>query len=494
MKKIINYTFISLLGLSVISCELQEEVFSNITSENFYQTSGDAETALIAAYDPIATMYNAAVHSVDFSTDQIYPRPVVARDTYTLFSYDPNYSAQKSFSREFESPVQLWRSCYSGIERANWVIFKVPDIAMNEGRKSGILGEAYFLRAFYHWMLTKNFGEVVVKVNPSQSEADAYLGKSTVKEVYAQIYADLDAAIQALPAYSQQVPQFGRPSKEAAMALYAKAALYNEDYPKALQMAESVINSGSYRLLENVEDVFDVTKEAMARAENIWSFESIRAVPGRISQVHSLYGPANSTGAEYGNSSFGSAFAYQKFYDSFDPLDERRKLLATSFINRSGTVVPQAGITPITTEGVLVRKFRDPNSIGGSYETNLTIIRMADVYLIAAEAEARAAGATAKAYEYINVVRRRAKLEDLTPGLSAEQFVDAVIQERSWELFAEADRWYDLTRTGKFLTLVPSATNNVFPTRTPEAKHRYFPIPLDEIQANPNLVQNPEWE
>lgn len=494
MKKFNIHIIISLLGFSLVSCELNEEVFSNITSENFYRTSGDAETALIAAYDPVATMYNAAVHSVDFCTDQVYPRPVVARDTYTLFTYDPNYSSQKSFSREFESPVQLWRSCYSGIERTNWVLFKVPAITMNEARKSAILGEAYFLRAFYHWMLTKSFGEVVVKVNPSQSEADAYLGKSTIKEVYAQIYADLDAAIQALPSYSQQVPQFGRPSKEAAMALYAKAALYNEDYPKSLQMAESVINSGAYRLLDNVEDVFDVSKETMARAENIWSFESIRAVPGRISQVHSLYGPPNSAGVEYGNSSFGSAFAYKKFYDSFDPKDERRKLLAISYINRSGAVVPQSGITPITPEGVLVRKFRDPNSIGGSYETNLTIIRMADVYLIAAEAEARASGPSAKAYGYVNVVRRRAKLQDLTPGLATQQFVDAVIQERSWELFAEADRWYDLTRTGKFLTLIPLATNNVFPTRTPQSKHRYFPIPLDEVQANPQLVQNPAWE
>lgn len=494
MKKFISYIFISLIGICLISCELEEEVFSNITSENFYKTSGDAETVLIAAYDPIATMYNAAVHSVDFSTDQIYPRPVVARDTYTLFSFDPNYSAQKSFSREFESPVQLWRSCYSGIERANWVLLKVPEVTMNEARKAVILGEAYFLRAFYHWMLTKNFGEVVLKINPSQSELDAYLEKSTIPEVYAQIYSDLEAAVQALPAFNEQVPQFGRPSKEAAMALYAKAALYNEDFPKSLQMAESVINSGSYRLLPNIEDVFDLTKETVARVENIWSFESIRAVPGRFSQVHSLFGPPNSTGADYGNATFGSAFAYQKFYNSFDPADERRNLLATSYINRSGAVVPQSGITPITTEGVLVRKFRDPNSIGGAFETNLTIFRMADVYLIAAEAEARANGPTSKAYQYINLVRRRAKLQDLPTGLDATQFVDAVIQERSWELFGEADRWYDLTRTGKFLTVVPLATNNVFPTRTPLAKHRYFPIPLDEIQANPKLIQNPAWE
>ncbi len=493
MKKFISYIFISLIGISLVSCELEEEVFSNITTENFFITPGDAETALIAAYDPIASMYNAAVHSVDFSTDQVYPRPVVARDTYTLFTYDPNFSSQKSFNREFESPVQLWRSCYAGIERANWVLLKVPDIVMNDARKTAILGEVYFLRAFYHWMLTKNFGQVVVKTSPSTSESESYNGKSTIAEVYIQIYSDLDAAIQSLPSFSQQAPQFGRPSKEAAMALYAKAALYNEDYPKSLQMAEAVITSGAYRLLDNIEDVFDATKETLARAENIWSYESIRAVPGRTSQVHSLFGPPNSSGVEYGNASFGSAFVYQKFYNSFDPLDERRKLLATSFINRSGVVVPQAGITPITTEGVLVRKFRDPNSIGGAYETNLTIIRMADVYLIAAEAEAYVNGASTKAYGYINSVRKRAKLQDLTQGLTVPQLVDAVIQERSWELFAEADRWYDLTRTGKFLTLIPLATNNVFPTRTPQPKHRFFPIPLDEVMANPNLEQNPDW-
>lgn len=364
---------------------------------------------------------------------------------------------------------------------------------MNEARKTAILGEAYFLRAFYHWMLTKNFGQVVIKTGPSTSEAESYNGKSSIPEVYAQIYTDLDAAIQALPAYSQQAPQFGRPSKEAAMALYAKAALYNGDFPKSLQMAESVISSGSYRILDNYEDVFDINKENFARAENIWSFESVRAVPGRVSQVHSLYGPQNSSGLEFGNASYGSAFAYQKFYDSFDPADDRRKLLATSFINRAGVVIPQGNITPITTEGVLVRKFRDPNSIGGAYETNLTIIRMADVYLIAAEAEANANGTTSKAYNYINIVRRRAKLKDLTPGLTVPQFVDVVIQERSWELFAEADRWYDLTRTGKFLTVIPLATNPVFPTRTPEPKHRFFPIPLDEVLANPNLEQNPDW-
>lgn len=494
MKKYNSIIACLVLALGFSSCELQEDVYSSITTENFFQTEGDAETALIGAYDPLASLYNAAAHATDFGTDQIYPRPVVARDTYTLFTYDQNYSSQKSFGRTFESPLQTWSSCYQGIERVNWILEKVPSISMDESRKEVILGEAYFLRGFYLWMLTKNFGEVVIKITPSKSESDAYNPKSSVPEVYAQIFQDLDLAVAKLPSYSQQVPEFGRPSKEAAMAIYAKAALYAGDYQTSLQMAESVLNSGSYRLMDQVFDAFDVSKETEARAENIWAYESVSTVPGRGTQVPSLYGPASSAGPAYGATSYGSAFAYQSFYDSFDPADDRRNLLATSYINRSGNVVPQEQITPVTTDGVLVGKFKDPNSNGNQYAINLPIIRMADVYLIAAEAEGYLNGASSKAYAMINAVRNRAKLEDLETGLSQGDFIDAVIQERSWELFGEADRWYDLTRTGKFLTVIPQATNSIYPVRTPEPKHRYFPIPLDEVNANPLLEQNSDWK
>jgi len=85
-------------------------------------------------------------------------------------------------------------------------------------------------------------------------------------------------------------------------------------------------------------------------------------------------------------------------------------------------------------------------------------------------------------------------LPDLATGLSKDAFIDAVIQERAWEFFAEGDRWYDLTRTGKYLTVIPKAVNAVYPTRPILAKHKYFPIPQDEINANPKIEQNPDWK
>ena len=475
------------------SCnKLTEKPYSSIFTDAFYATASDAEAGLTAAYGPMVDLYNTAgTFASDFSADQVYPRPVVGRDTYTLFSYDPNYTTQKSFSRQFESPQQIWQSCYSGIEKANWILLKVPATNMDTARRTAILGEAFYLRAFYHWTLTKNFGDVVVKTTPSISIDSAIIGKTPQPGVYTQIFADLDQAVSKLPSYSATI-QKGRPSREVALALYAKAALYNGSWALALDKAKLVINSGKYSLMANVLDVYNVAKEDVARQENMWALECESTSPGSSTQIISLYGPKNSDGPAYAVTSFGSAFAYQSFYNSFSPSDKRRQLLDTTYVNKLGQTVAQKDVTPITPKGVLVKKFMDPTPPSGAI--NIPIFRLADVYLIAAEAAARATGANAEAYGYIKVVRDRAGLPDLAAGLTTDQFVAAVLQERSWELFGEGDRWYDLTRTNTFMAVASACVNDVFPVRSPKARNRYFPIPLDEINANAKLEQNPDWK
>jgi len=483
-------------SLILYSCsKLDETIYSSIYTEAFYKTALDAEKGLIAVYGPLGDMANGPALTLvpDFSADQCYPRAVVGRNTLSLFTYDANYTVQKSNSRVFESPQQIWASCYEGIEKANWIIAKVPDATMDETRKKQIIGEAYFLRAYYHWTASRNFGDVPVKIKASVTEAEAYVAKSTKADVYKQIYSDLD---QSLAAGLNSYPNVekGRPSKEAVIALYAKAALYNEDWAKALEKAKEVIGSGKYQLMADVRDVYRYDKEDAARIENIWAFESESYSPGRGHQLMSLCGPAGSPAPEYGKTTFGSMFAYQTFFDSFNPTDKRRLLLDTNYVNNTGRIVAQKDITPITPKGVLIKKYQDLNSVGAASSVNIPILRMADVYLIAAEAEARLNGATSAAYGFVNMIRTRAGLVGLTAGLSKDAFIDAVLQERSWEFFAEGDRWYDLTRTGKFLTEIPKAVNNVFPARAPLPKHKYFPIPQDELNANDLLEQNPDWK
>jgi len=492
-KKLWKLLSVLIITSTYTSCSMEEDVYSSIITETFYKTASDAEKGLLAAYGAMGGLYSgpAATLVPDLSSDQIFPRAVVGRNSLTLFTLDPTYTIQRSQGRLNESPQQIWTSCYSGIEQANWVLTKVPEITMDENRKKQILGEAYFLRAFYHWMLTKNFGEVPIKINPSVTEADAYTPKSAVSDVYSQIYSDLDNAYAAgLPSYPSIVP--GRPSREAVYALYAKVALYNEDWSTALEKAQLVISSGTYSLIPNVVDLYAYTKEEDARKEMIWSYECDPISPGNGHQLVGLCGPSGSAGVEYARTSFGSMFAYMSFFNSFDPSDQRRRLLDTTYLNRDGKWVPQRNISPFTPQAVLIKKYQDPVSTTGTIR-NIPILRLADVYLIAAEAEAKLNGPTALAYSYLNAVRTRADLQEIAPGLGNEGFIDAVIQERAWEFFAEGDRWYDLTRTGKFMTVIPTATNDVYPQRNVQAKYRYFPIPQDEINANDKLVQNPEW-
>ncbi|WP_044235313.1 RagB/SusD family nutrient uptake outer membrane protein [Haliscomenobacter hydrossis] len=476
------------------SCELEETIYSSIYTEAFYKTAADAEKGLVAVYDPLADLCSGPALTLvsDFSADQCYPRAVVGRNTLTLFEYDANYTTQRTAGRTNESPQQIWISCYDGIEKANWIIAKVPDAIMDATRKGQIIGEAYFLRAYYLWTLTKTFGDVPIKTMPSTSEEEAIVGKSPKADVYKQIYSDLDQATSA-GLLSYPSVEKGRPSKEVVSALYAKAALYNEDWQKALQKAQEVISSGKYSLMPDVRDVYRYDKEDAARIENMWAFESAPISPGRGHQLSGLCGPTGSAGVDYSRNSFGSMFAYQTFYDSFDPKDKRRLLLDTTYVNRAGATVPQRSITPITTKGVLIKKYQDPISTIGLIN-NIPLFRLPDMYLIAAEAEARLNGASANAYGFVNVIRKRAGLDDLAAGLSKEAFINAVIQERAWEFFAEGDRWYDLTRTGTFLAVVPKAVNNVYPVRNPTAKNKYFPIPQDEINANPKIEQNPDWK
>lgn len=478
------------------SClKMDETVYSSIHTENFYKNASDAEKALFAAYSSVADLSGTPVMLLvpEFSADQLYPRPVVGRNTLTQFSYDANYTAQKTAGRESESPQSIWKFCYAGIESCNWVIEKVPGAAMDETRKRQIVGEARFLRAFYHWMLTKNFGDVPVKIRPSVTEQDAIVGDSPKAAVYQQIYQDLEEAANAgFPSFPQV--ESGRPSREAVDALYAKAAIYNEDWDVALAKAEAVIQSGVYALMADVTKVFTIADEEAARVENIWAFEGDYLAPGRSTSFPSLLGPPGSSAPEYAKTTFGSVFAYQNFFNSFDPKDTRRKLLDTNYVNKSGQIVAQKDITPITPRAVLVKKYQDPVQNGPS--CNIPILRLADIYLIAAEAAFRLQN-TSKALQYLNVVRRRAFGVALDAPSDFDLAVvdeDVILQERSWELYGEGDRWYDLTRTGKFLSVIPGTTNDVFPSRPVEERHRYFPIPQDEINANPLITQNPLWD
>ncbi len=476
---------------------LEEKAYSATYTKDFYSNAAEAEAAITAVYGNLYGMYNsgAPFFASDWSADQTFPRNVVGRNTLTQFSYDPAYSVQNSFGRSNESPMEIWKRSYITIESANWVISKVPSTPMDAARRDNIVGEALFLRAYCLWTLSRNFGSIVVKTTPTNSIDNAFAGRSSIDDVYKQIFDDLARAEQMLPDYPGGTAVKGRIYKQAAQLLHAKAALYNEKWADALNNAKAVIESKRYSLVPSFTDLFTAAKKDLGRQEVLFDVELNNGTnPVRQSQIHYFYAPNGSS--DYNKGGAGGIYVYSAFYNSFIDGDKRKDLLATSYTNSAGAVIPRANIdTRLATKDlVLMGKYKDPNSVGAYASNNIYLLRLADAYLIAAEAEAHANGASANAYSYIDTVRSRAGIPGLTAGLSQDAFVDSVLQERSWEFYGEGDRWYDLTRTGRFLTVIPAAVNADYPSRTPADRNRYFPIPQVEVNANPRLTQNDAWK
>lgn len=496
MKRIF-YTGLSLIVLFT-SCSkmLDEKAYSGIYTKDFYSTASEAESALTAVYGALYVMYSSGspLFVAEWSADQMFPRNVVGRNTLTVFSYDPLYSVQTSNGRSNESPVEIWKTAYKGIEAANWVIEKVPGTNMDTVRRNAIIGEALFLRAFFHWSLAKNFGSVVIKTSATASVDAAFNERSPVEKVYDQIIADLNRAETLLPDYAASTVK-GRATKQAAQLLHAKAALYAGRNAEALVNAQKVLTSNKYSLVSNT-DLFTAAKKDVARAEVLFAVElSNTTNPIRQSQIHYFCAPIPPS--DYSKGGAGGMYVYSAFMNSMATADKRREFLATTYTQTAGNVVvPQASIdTRLATKDlVLMGKYKDPAAVGAYGSNNIYLLRLADAYLIAAEAEAKTNGATINAYNYINAVRGRANIGNLVSGLSPTVFVDSVLRERSWEFYGEGDRWYDLTRTDKFLTVVPTAVNADYPVRTPLPKHKFFPIPQIEINANPKLTQNDAWK
>lgn len=480
MNKLFRLPFLLLAGILVTmsACELTETPYSFVSPQQFYTSTSDAEAALAAAYSPLTDLYSrVGTQLPDYSADQCFPRAVVGRDQLTVFSYDAT----------MDLIGQYWQHCFNGINRANQVIENVPKITMDETRKRQLLAEAFFLRGLYYFHLVKTFGEVPIKSTSTRDVSTTEVAKSKVEEVYAFLIKDLEQATKDLPATPKDR---GRAAIGAAQGLLAKAYLYAGNWAKASENAQAVIQSNRYSLLPNVLDLYNPLREDAARVEQIFAaeFSALSGLNG--SDLIGFYAPAGSSPL-FSRTSFGSAFGYVSFYRSFNPIDKRRQVLDTAYVNSAGKLIGQADVT--LRDRIFVKKFLDPNSNGALGENNFPILRLADVYLIAAEAEARQTGPTPVAYTAINTVRKRAGIPDLTPGLSKDAFIDAVLQERSWELCYEADRWYDLTRTGKF-KMVASVLNSYYPTRPVQDKHRYFPIPNVEVQTNSKIEQNPAWK
>jgi starch-binding outer membrane protein, SusD/RagB family len=373
-----------------------------------------------------------------------------------------------------------WTYDYEGISRSNLAISYLTDpaitakIAIDPATNNRLLGEVYFLRAFYYFDLVNNFGDVPLLLKPLQSFSDAYAvaKRETKANVYAQISADLAQAKTLLPnsKYSDPTEQF-RASKGAVLAMQAKVALYNEKWTDVISIVTELEGLNFYSLNANYFDNFDVAKK---RAENevIFAYDH-----------ESLQNPRNGNGL-------------------CAPLDWGFIAPTANFLAEFETDDPRLAYTVNVTDKAVYKLLGATNTVykgNDDAPSNKIYIRLADVLLWKAEAY-NETGMYPQAIAIINTIRNRARtsvtvggtlppagtLPDRIASVDKTQIKGWLMHERRVELGFESQRFNDLKRWKIAAQVLTPAIGKNF-----KAFNYLYPIPQGEIdKSGGTITQN----
>jgi hypothetical protein len=478
----------ALLGLALLSgCGekfLDVKPTDSITTENFYQTQSDAIQATTAVYAQLGRggQYNYALWGIgEIMSDNSFTGGGGGGDGAEEIQLD-------FFNIPSSNPMttRLWNGCYVGIGSCNLVLQKVPGISMDATLQKRCLGEAQFMRAKYYFDLVRAFGDVPLILTPPASPSEARIPRTPTEQVYTQIIADLQGAIGSLPE-SYAGTDLGRATKWAATGLLAKVYLTHGDKPLAAQRAREVINSGKYSLWADYGDNFKVAnefgKEALFEVQYVNGLNEY-TMDGSGFVGNEFFGPRGQGLVPQGG--YGFNIPELEFVQGYEAGDKRKAVTIWSpgdpYPAGSASAAQPASL-PGSPYGYNCKKWfvGKVNTNVWDSPLNFPVLRLAEVYLILAEA----VGNTTEGLDAINKVRTRAGLSSLTAA--TPNFADAVLKERRYELAFEDDRWFDLKRTGNLLKNPALVAKGVKPFND------LLPIPQAERDANPELTQNPGY-
>jgi hypothetical protein len=507
MKKIEIKYFVVAVGVvfSLLSCKKD---FVDITpkgqflTENYYSDKDQAYGGLVGVYDimrknsggfeNIITMMNAG-------SDDHFAGGGGATDGAGIQGFS-NYTLNANIM-----PGSFWNDFFQGVFKANTMLVKLPNTVMDDNLKARFVAETKALRAYCYFNLVRMFKNVPLLLEPLKATNMYDVVQATSAEVYTQIEKDLLDAIAVLPATVPASTEAGRFTKGTAQALLGKVYLYeNKNALAAAQLAEvngvtpGGANQYGNRLLTNFKDLWVVG--------NKFNSESILEV-GHSSVGNSDWGwwgsgrdEGNTVNVMVGPRSYQridtslaaavpelpSGWSFNVFtQDFYDAIKLDPRFAATVFDLKALKAAGKADyIEGYQNTGYFLNKFlprqADVRTGGGSlelnYKQNTYVIRLADTYLM----EAEALGATGtRAQALLDAVRARVGLPSVPVSLAA------IKAERRLELAGEGHRFFDLVRWGDAVAKLGSRGFVA-------GKNELFPIPARELLGT-KLVQNPGY-
>lgn len=530
MKKI--YLFVvGIIALALVnSCtKLDVPVKSQYVKANFPSTSADYTALLGTMYSNLSS--NFAVNywrMQELSTDEAI---IPARDGN--FDDGGQYRQLHYHTWTFDHPnvIGIWQWGFSGINTCNRLLTVVNNANSSASVKVSYLAEIRAMRALYYYFMMDLYGNVPIittfPVNtppPTQPRA----------KVFQFIESELLAVLPQLPSKSNNTAtntlQYGRPTRAMAFALLAKmylnAGVYtgSNRFQDVVTMADSVQANRNYTLDPSYRTIF-LPNNGPQISETIFAIPYDQQIPGnQFTRFGFFYYLVNAYGFNVGESIAMSTTP--DFYNRFNlPGDFRTKtwLVGPQFYpDGNGGFTSQPVYYPNTTTQIVItpqlilvppkpmdlgntiasqsegirsiKYYPDPTTIQATRlnGNDVPVLRLADVYLMKAEAILRGANTTTVNGELqtplvlVNKVRARAGAQ-----LATSVDLPGLLDERARELSWEAWRRNDLIRYGLFEVSYPLPndvlTMNTDPTR------RIYPVPSTELKTNPNLVQNPGY-
>ena len=487
-----------LLGIVLAGCDsyLEEEPRDLVSPSNFFNTASEFELAIVGLYD----IYKQnSLHGkvgldryYEYGADEIGPNRVFGQVEPTQ-SYSLSESNISAIDQGAGAPL-TWQDLYGIILNANTILAQLD---MNENitqeEKNLFEAETLFLRSYAYYHLTNLWGDVPYYRDALSIEEIQTLPRTDQTQIRNEILEDLQQAQNVLPS-AYEPNKLSRASKWAAATVMVKIYLIQQKWQEARDKAVEIITDSPHALLDDYAAVFDPNNEY--NQENIWELDfakdvnpndwvdhftpRIRDEPKDQDRRPDL--SAALAERNEGFTGYGLAIPLPDYVNKFPMDDLRRPMnIATEYLGfeLNFPYMPK------------MWNLDQINSPRGNHGDNKIIFRLADVYLMAAEAENELNG-PGNAYQYINRVRERAYEPDQPlAGLSQQGFREAIYDERKWELGGENHRRMDLIRWGILLDVVKNTEYRVYdPASNIQPYHVLLPIPPEEFLLNPALLES----
>jgi hypothetical protein len=392
-----------------------------------------------------------------------------------------------------------WQRMYLGIGDANLAIQTIPTIkaiGLSDSTKTNMVAEARTLRALFYFYLVRMYGDVPNVTTVPTDIGTLKVKRSPAKNIYDSIIIpDLQyAANSSLPWHDNT----GLVSKGAVNAILADVYLTYAGQPingganyysLSAAASKAVIDNGGYSLFPEYTDMINPANKN--KGEFILQVQ-YSAAANVNNPLTPLTIPNYSKISKYSDE-YGSVFPTDQFLASYPAGDKRtqeRQFYYGSYPNIDGTAT-------VNFPHHYIYKWFDSTAVRNTAKSDLnyTLYRLADVYLMYAEASNETGGPSGVAVGYVNAIRARANLAPISTGISQDDFRHEIWLQRYYELAFENKMWFDMLRTRKVHNDVTGNWDEFVGHKTVwgatfTTNQLLFPVPKQETDVNPNLLPN----